>query len=101
MPEKSYYDLKETEIRQLERIEEDFLRELKASKGCPITQLYLECALNPARFEIVKTRLLYLKYILSQNQESLLYKFFKIQLQTSSKGDWASTCLNNLKSLNI
>ena len=77
----SYYNLKETEIRQLERIEEGFLRELlKTSQGCPITQLYLECGLIPARFEIFKTRLLYLKYILSQNQDSMLYKFFKIQL---------------------
>ena len=98
----SYYDLKETEVRQLERIEEGFLRELfKTSHGCPITQLYLECGLIPARLEILKTRLLYLKYILNQNQDSMLYKFFQIQLETSSKGDWAAMCLNDLKTLNI
>ena len=37
-----YYDLKESELRQLERIEEGFLRKLiKTTKGCPITSLYL------------------------------------------------------------
>ena len=38
----TYYNLKESEIGQLERIEAEFLRELlKTGKGCHITQLYL------------------------------------------------------------
>ena len=36
-----YYQLKETELRQLERIEESYLRQvLKTTKECPIKQLY-------------------------------------------------------------
>ena len=39
----TYYKIKETEMRALERIEEYFLRRLfKTTKGCPISQLYLE-----------------------------------------------------------
>ena len=39
----SYHNLKECELRQIERIEENFLRKvLKTSKGCPIVQIYLE-----------------------------------------------------------
>ena len=98
----TYYDLKEAEVRQLERIEEGFLRELlKTSKGCPITQLYLEAGLIPARYEIIKTRLLFLKNILNQKRDSMISKFFDIQLKTSSKGDWAYMCLQNLKELEI
>ena len=42
----TYYDLKEQEIHQLARIKEEFLRELlKTSKGCPITQIYLDLKL--------------------------------------------------------
>ena len=38
----TYYNLKEVEIRQIERIEEEFLRKLfKTSRGCPFSQLYL------------------------------------------------------------
>ena len=97
-----YYNLKETEVRQLERIEEEFLRKvLKTRRGCPIVQLYLELGQIPARFEIQKMRCLYLKYILSQDENSLLYKFFKLQLEQSSKGDWVSTCLADLKELKI
>jgi hypothetical protein len=98
----TYYDLKESEIRQLERIEEDFLRELfKTSKGCPLTQLYLEGGIIPAKFEIIRIRLLFLKTILNQKQDSMLFKFFKIQLESSSKTDWTTTCMNNLEELKI
>ena len=51
----TYYCLSEHQIRQIERIEEQFLRKLfKTSKGCPISQLYLESGHIPARFQIFK-----------------------------------------------
>ena len=97
-----YYDLKETELRHLERIEETYLRKvLNTTKGCPIVQLYLAVGHTPARFEIQKLRLLYLKYILEEDDASLLNKFFKLQLQFPTKGDWVTTCMNDLKELNI
>ena len=35
----TYYDLKETQIRYLERIEENFMRQLlKTKRSCPINQ---------------------------------------------------------------
>ena len=72
-----YYNLKETELRQIERIEEEFMRKvLQTSRGCPITQLYLEMGQYPARFEIQRMRCLYLKYVLNENEESLLKKVF-------------------------
>ena len=97
-----YYDLKESQIRQIERIEENFMRQvLKTSRGCPIVQLYLELGHTPARYEIKKMRLAYLQYILQQSENSLLNKFFKLQLNQPSKGDWASTCLLDIKELGI
>ena len=97
-----YYNLKETEIRQIERIEENYLRKvLNTTRGCPIVQLYLESGHIPARLEIQKTRLLYLQYILQQNEESSLSKFFKAQLESPTRNDWASTCIDDLKQLEI
>ena len=47
----TYYNLKENELRTLERIEEEFLRKLlKTGRGCPVSQLYLETGHVPARF---------------------------------------------------
>ena len=97
-----YYSLKESELRKIERIEENYLQKiLKTTKGCPITQLYLEVGQYPARYEIQKMRLLYLKYILEQDEESTLKKFLMLQVREPSRGDWASTCVNDLKELKI
>ena len=97
-----YYNLKENELRQLERIEEGYLRQvLNTARGCPISQIYLEIGQYPARFEIQKMRLLYLKYILQQNEDSLLYKFFHLQLEEPTRGDWGSRCLEDLQELKI
>ena len=98
----AYYNLKETEIRQIERIEEGFLRQLfKTSKGCPISQLYLEAGHTPARFYIFQSRLLFLKYILHEDPDSMIYKFFKLQMENPTKGDWVSSCVRDLEFLKI
>ena len=98
----TYYCLSEHQIRQIERIEEQFLRKLfKTSKGCPISQLYLESGHIPARFQINRNRLLFLKYILDQDSESLIHKFLILQLNNPTKGDWASSCIQDLKYLEI
>ena len=97
-----YYNLKESEIRQIERIEENYLRKvLNTTRGCPIVQLYLETGHTPARLELQKTRLLYLQYILQQSEESSIQKFVKLQLEFPTRGDWASTCIEDLKQLKI
>ena len=45
----TYYNLTERNLRNIERIEEIFLRKkLKTTKGCPISQLYLETGQWPA-----------------------------------------------------
>jgi hypothetical protein len=46
-------------------------------------------------------RLLYLKYILEQDEESTLKKFLMLQIREPNRGDWASTCADDLKELNI
>ena len=98
----TYYNLKETELRALERIEESLLRQLfKTSKGCPISQLYLEAGHTPARFEIFRVRLLFLKNILHEEPDCMIYKFVKIQFENPTRGDWASSCLQNLEYLEI
>ena len=96
----AYYNLTEVQIRQIERIEEGYLRQvLKTARGCPIVQMYLEVGLVPARFEVQRLRLLYLKNILEQNESSMTYKFLFLQIKSPTRGDWFSTCQNDLKLL--
>ena len=92
----------ETYYRNIERIEEGYLRQiLKTRRGCPITQLYLETGQWPARFQIQKSRLLFLKTILEEDPESRIYKFFQLQQQKPTKGDWVSECKTDLEKLEI
>ena len=98
----TYYNLKEKEMRIIERIEEQFLRKLfKTTKACPISQLYLEAGHYPARFEIFRRRLLFFKDILNEKPGSLIQRFVKLQLEKPIKGDWASSCLKSLDYLKL
>ena len=98
----TYYNLKESELRQIERIEESYLRKiLKTSRGCPISQLYLEFGQVPARFEIIKLRLFFLKYILEQDTDSLIHRFLQLQISQPTKNDWVESCKKDLKKLDI
>jgi hypothetical protein len=63
----TYYNFTENQLRNIERIEEGYLRQvLKTPKGCPIAQLYLETGQWPARFEVQNSRLLFLKTIMGE-----------------------------------
>ena len=98
----AYYNLTETNLRNIERIEEGFLRKiLKTQKGCPISQMYLETGQWPARFQIKKQRMLFLKSILDQDEQSMVFKFLKLQFQQPIKNDWVSTCKRDLEEMNI
>ena len=98
----TYYNLKEYEIRQLERIEENYLRKMfKTTKGSPIVQLYLESGHTPARFEVKKIRLLFLQYILKESPDSRIYKFLQLQMKEPTRGDWATNCKQDLRDFQI
>ena len=96
----TYYNLTEKELRILERIEESYMRKLfKTTAGCPVVQLYLELSQIPARFAIMKARLLFLKSILHENAGSRIAQFVKLQFEERKKGDWILTCIKDLKVL--
>ena len=80
----------------IERIEEEFMRKILKTSS-----LYLVLGQTPARFEILKMRLLFLKYILEQPLESIIYRMLKLQLENPTRGDWASSCFKDLENINL
>ena len=87
----TYYNLTERNFRMIESIEEDCLRQiLKTGKNCPMSLLYLETGVLPARFQIRIMMLNFLHYILQQNQNSLIQKFFRAQCDSPTRNDWVS-----------
>ena len=98
----TYYNLTESQLRNIERIEEGLLRKiLKTSRGCPISQLYLETGQWPARYQIIKLRMLFLKFILDQDERSMVSQFFKLQIKQPTKGDWVSSCKMDIEKLKL
>ena len=49
----------------------------------------------------MKMRLMFLKYILNEDEESMIHKFLMLQIRLPTRGDWASTCQDDLKQLEI
>ena len=61
----------------------------------------MELGQVPARFDIIKLRLYFLKYILQQDPESTISKMYQLQIENPKRGDWASTAKKNLYDLKI
>ena len=98
----AWYDLKETDIECLEKVDESLLRKvLKAHSKTAIESLYLELGCKPLRFHLKSKRINFLRYILNLDENDLLYRFFKTQLKFPVKGDWCNTVKDDLKDLDI
>ena len=63
--------------------------------------LYLELGVIPIRHIIRGRRLNFLKYILQQDQTSLIYRFFQVQRDTANKYDWISTVIKDIEELDL
>ena len=85
----SWYNVTQDDIKQLEFVDNIFHRKLlETSRSTPISLMHLELGTLPIRFVIMKRRILFLHYILQQNKNNLIYKFFEAQLRYPQKGDW-------------
>ena len=91
-----------TEIDNLERIDERFLRKIFAAPSTtPKVCLYLESGQLPLRFVLISRRLSFLKYILHEPEDSLIRRFFEAQVQNPIKNDRASQVKIDLEQINM
>ena len=98
----SWVNLSPKNVSDLEKIDEQLLRDLlSAQRNTPKEILYLETGSIPVRFVIISRRINFLHYILCEDQNSLLSRFFKAQCSEPIRGDWASTVKKDLEFLNI
>ena len=98
----SMINLKESDFKIIEKAEESTLRDLvKTEVSAPRHLLYLELGILPARFVIKEKKVMQLKHILVQNENSLIKKVFDSQIKSPTKGDWASEVLSMLEEIKI
>ena len=98
-----WYRITEWEYRKLEQIDEMLLRKIfDCSSQILLEMLYLELGLMPIRFIIMLRRIIYLQHILKQkHKQTLLFRFFKAQIENPNKNDWVSSVVQDLCSAKI
>ena len=98
----SWYNITEADIQQLESVDNILHRRvLETPRSTPISIMHLELGTLPIRFVLIKRRVLFLHYILKQNKDDLLLKFFEAQARYPQKGDWVLQVLKDLKEINL
>ena len=98
----AWYNITKAEIELLESVDVQYLRNsLKAPRSTPRELLYLELGCIPLRELIIKRRILFLHYIMNEDENSMILKFFKTQLKTRRPKDWISSILKDLEDMKM
>ena len=98
----SWFNLTLKEIESLEKVDEALLRKLFSSQvSTPREALYLESGNIPIRFVLMSRRLNFLHYMLNQDEDSLIRSVLFAQIENPVNGDWITTVLEDLKTLEI
>ena len=83
-------------------MDEILLRKIfSAHSKTPLETLYLESGNLPIRFILMSRRLNFLHYILNEDEDSLLRRFFTAQLESPVRGDWVRMITEDMKDLGI
>ena len=98
----AWVNLSNNNIRSLEQIDETLLsRILKCEPNTRNEMKYLELGLYPIRFELMKRNILFLQYILKQENTSMMYQVLKATWEKPIKNDFIKTCTKYLDILDI
>ena len=97
-----WYGLTLKDIEIFENLDLILLKKIfEAPKSTPNVSVYLELGCIPIRFIIKNRRLMFLHYLLQQDVDSLLSKFFVAQCENPSKGDWWFDAKKDLLDLHL
>ena len=98
----AWYGLTEDETADLEREDEKLLRRiLESPSKSPKCMLYLETGCRPIRYLIMMRQLMFLHYILNEDDNSLIRRFLNTQVKNPGKNDWIITVKKTLETLDI
>ena len=98
----AWYGLTNPNIEVLENVDELLLRKIfEVPSTCPKEMLHLELGCLPIRYVVTTRRLLFLHYILHEEEDSLIHKVLVSQSGTPLKDDWVSTALDDLEDFKI
>ena len=97
-----WYGLTKADVDELELVDNSLLRRILEAPACtPTPMLYLELGCLPFRYIIMTRRLMYLQYLLKEDENSLLHQFFKAQADDPIRGDWFVQVKEDMKSIKL
>ena len=98
----AWYGLTKIDVETLESVDEQLLRRIfEVPFSCPKEMIYLETGCLPISSIIFTRRILFLHYILHEDENSLMYRFLQSQLASPVKGDWVIDVMKNIEELGI
>ena len=97
-----WYSMSKSNIEELEKVDNILLKKvLEVPSSTPTAMIHLELGTIPIRFIIKTRRLMFLQYLLQENENSLLYKFLSAQIDDPKEGDWWLYIIQDIKDLNL
>ena len=98
----AWYNITKAELDLLETVDVMLLRGiLKTPTSTPKEMLFLELGVVPLREIIRQRRFGFLFYILQENPNSMVSRFFEAQRQNPTPKDWVKNYLNRYKRTGI
>ena len=97
-----WYGVSKAEVEELEVVDQALLKRiLEAPSTTPTPMLYLEMGCLPIRYIIMTRRIMYLHYLLTQDDDSLLSSFFMAQWENPVPGDWTEQVKIDLEKIKL
>ena len=98
----TWFNLTKAELDLLESVDLMLLRKILGTPiSTPKEMIYLELVLIPFREIIRQRRLNFLHYILTQDEDTIIYKVFQKQNQERHKKDWVSSVVMDLDEIRL
>ena len=92
-----WINLTQKNIDTLEKLDRILIKKiLNSARSTPTSVMYLDTCI-PVRFLIQAKRLMFLHYILTRNEDEIVYKVYQMQKSSPVKGDWSELIKEDLK----
>ena len=98
----AWYGLKASELEVLESVDELLMRRiLEVPSTCPKEMLYLELGCLPIKYIVSTRRLLFLHYIINEDESSLISQVFKAPMNQPFKDDWYLAVIRDIQDFKL
>ena len=98
----SMYRVTKQDVNSLEDVDNQILRQyFQLHSKTPTEFILLELGLVPVKYLVIQRRIMFLFWILQEDPNCLIYRFFQAQVKDPKPGDWCLLIKDDFKALDI